>query len=247
MVCAQVIGNHAAITVAGQSGNFQLNVMLPLIAHDLLDSIRLLANVSCACSPTMRSPASRSRQDRVREALDRNPILVTALNPIIGYEKAAAIAKQAYKEGRAVLDVAVEATGLPEKELRRLAGSRGADARAASSKAEVAVAAVDAATPRWSRTAGLTAWPVPLDGSAAAFAAKFSCLGGLRARTDLVAAVARCRPGPSSRTARILAATPSASAATPSSPAACRTASAPTPSSCRPRLRRAFRSRRCCR
>jgi fumarate hydratase class II len=60
------------------------------------------------------------REDRVREALDRNPILVTALNPIIGYEKAAAIAKQAYKEGRPVLEVAIAATGMPEKELRRL-------------------------------------------------------------------------------------------------------------------------------
>ncbi|RPE81524.1 class II fumarate hydratase [Vulcaniibacterium tengchongense] len=119
MVCAQVIGHHAAITVAGQSGNFQLNVMLPLIAYDLLDSIRLLGNV-------MRLLADRAidglqpRRDRVREALDRNPILVTALNPIIGYEQAAAIAKQAYREGRPVLEVAVEATGRSEKELRAL-------------------------------------------------------------------------------------------------------------------------------
>ena len=119
MVCAQVIGHHAAITVAGASGNFQLNVMLPLIVDDLLDSIGLLAN-------TMRLLADRTiaglqvRTARVREALDRNPILVTALNPIIGYEKAAAIAKQAYKQGRPVLDVALELTGMPEKELRRL-------------------------------------------------------------------------------------------------------------------------------
>lgn len=119
MVCAQVIGHHAAITVAGQSGNFQLNVMLPLIAYDLLDSIGLLASVMRLLADDAIA-GIRPRQDRVREALDRNPILVTALNPIIGYEKAAAIAKQAYKEGRAVLDVAVEATGLPEKELRRL-------------------------------------------------------------------------------------------------------------------------------
>ena len=60
------------------------------------------------------------REDRLREALGRNPILVTALNPVIGYEKAAAIAKRAYREGRPVLDVAREATGLPEKELRAL-------------------------------------------------------------------------------------------------------------------------------
>jgi fumarate hydratase class II len=119
MVCAQVMGHHVAITVAGQSGNFQLNVMLPLIAYDLLDSIGLLANA-------MRLLADRAiaglriREDRVREALDRNPILVTALNPIIGYEKAAAIAKQAYREGRPVLEVAAEGSGLPMAQLRAL-------------------------------------------------------------------------------------------------------------------------------
>ena len=120
MVCAQVMGHHTAITMAGQSGNFQLNVMLPLIAYDLLDSIGLLANVDAAARRQRDRRPQGARRTRVREALDRNPILVTALNPMIGYEKAAAIAKQAYKEGRPVLDVAVEASGLPEKELRRL-------------------------------------------------------------------------------------------------------------------------------
>ena len=119
MVCAQVIGHHAAITVAGQSGNFQLNVMLPLIAANLLDSIRLLANVMRLLADTTID-GMVVRRDKVAEALDRNPILVTALNPVIGYEKAAAIAKQAYREGRPVLEVAVEATGMPAKELRRL-------------------------------------------------------------------------------------------------------------------------------
>jgi fumarate hydratase class II len=119
MVCAQVMGHHTAITVAGQSGNFQLNVMLPLIAYDLLDSIELLSNA-------MRVLADQAiegltvRNERVREALDRNPILVTALNPIIGYEKAAAIAKQAYQEGRPVLEVAAEKSGLSVAQLRRL-------------------------------------------------------------------------------------------------------------------------------
>ena len=119
MVCAQVIGHHAAITVAGASGNFQLNVMLPLIVHDLLDSIGLL-------SSTMRLLADKTiaglqvRTARVREALDRNPILVTALNPVIGYEAAARIAKRAYAQNRPVLDVAIEDSGLPEKTLRRL-------------------------------------------------------------------------------------------------------------------------------
>jgi fumarate hydratase, class II len=119
MVCAQVMGHHTAITVAGQSGNFQLNVMLPLIAYDLLDSIRLLSN-SMRLLADAAIAGLRVREERVREALDRNPILVTALNPIIGYEKAAAIAKQAYKEGRPVLDVALETSGLPEKQLRKL-------------------------------------------------------------------------------------------------------------------------------
>ncbi|MEA9793928.1 class II fumarate hydratase [Xanthomonas campestris pv. raphani] len=119
MVCAQVIGHHTAITVAGQTGNFQLNVALPLIAANLLDSINLLSNVSRLLADTAIA-GLKLRQERVREALDRNPILVTALNPIIGYEKAAAIAKRAYKEQRPVLDVAKEDSGLSEVELRRL-------------------------------------------------------------------------------------------------------------------------------
>ncbi|MEA9490853.1 class II fumarate hydratase [Xanthomonas campestris] len=119
MVCAQVIGHHTAITVAGQTGNFQLNVALPLIAANLLDSINLLSNVSRLLADTAIA-GLKVRQERVREALDRNPILVTALNPIIGYEKAAAIAKRAYKEQRPVLDVAKEDSGLSEAELRRL-------------------------------------------------------------------------------------------------------------------------------
>lgn len=119
MVCAQVMGHHTAITVAGASGNFQLNVMLPLIANDLLDSIGLLANV-------MRLLADKSiaglkvRGDNVAAALGRNPILVTALNPIIGYEKAAAIAKRAYKENRPVFDVALEDSGLSAAQLKKL-------------------------------------------------------------------------------------------------------------------------------
>ncbi len=119
MVCAQVIGHHAAITVAGQSGNFQLNVMLPLIACNLLDSIRLLANVMRLLADDTIA-GLKVRRERVDEALSRNPILVTALNPVIGYEKAAKIAKRAYAENRAVLDVALEETGMPEKQLRRL-------------------------------------------------------------------------------------------------------------------------------
>jgi fumarate hydratase class II len=119
MVCAQVMGHHATISLAGASGNFQLNVMLPLIAHDLLESIRLLSNVMRLLADSAIA-GLKVRRDSVQAALARNPILVTALNPIIGYEKAAAIAKRAYAEGRPVLDIAVEMSGLPEKQLRKL-------------------------------------------------------------------------------------------------------------------------------
>jgi fumarate hydratase class II len=119
MVCAQVMGHHATITIAGASGNFQLNVMLPLIASDLLDSIGLLANAMRLLADTAIA-GLKIREDRVAGALGRNPILVTALNPIIGYEKAAAIAKRAYKEGRPILDVAAEDSGLARNALERL-------------------------------------------------------------------------------------------------------------------------------
>ncbi|MBB5206664.1 class II fumarate hydratase [Chiayiivirga flava] len=119
MVCAQVMGSHTTITVAGQSGNFQLNVMLPVIAYNLLQSIDLLANVSMQLADTAIA-GFRVRTDRIKDALERNPILVTALNPVIGYEKGAATAKQAYREGRPILDVARETTGLSEAELRKL-------------------------------------------------------------------------------------------------------------------------------
>jgi fumarate hydratase class II len=118
MVCAQVMGNDLTITIAGQSGNFQLNVMLPVIAHNLLQSIQLLANVARALADTAIA-GFKVRTDRIAAALDRNPILVTALNPVIGYEKGAATAKQAYKEGRPILEVAKETTGLSEAELKR--------------------------------------------------------------------------------------------------------------------------------
>jgi len=119
MVCAQVMGNHTTITIAGQSGNFQLNVMLPVIAHNILESLRLLSTASVALADKAIAGFT-VREDRIAEALDRNPILVTALNPIIGYENAAAIAKRAYKEKRPVLDVAIEMTDLGAEKLRKL-------------------------------------------------------------------------------------------------------------------------------
>lgn len=119
MVAARVIGNDAAITVAGQSGNFQLNVMLPLIADSLLDSIALLSSV-CRLLADKAIAGFTPQQEKLEESLAQNPILVTALNPVIGYLKAAAIAKRAYKERRPVLDVAAEETGLPRAELKKL-------------------------------------------------------------------------------------------------------------------------------
>jgi fumarate hydratase class II len=119
MVSAQVIGNDSTITVAGQSGSFQLNVMLPVVAYNLLQSITLMANAS-------RQLADRAiagftvNEENLTDALSRNPILVTAMNPVIGYEKGAAIAKKAYAEGRPVRDVAAEMTDLTDEELDRL-------------------------------------------------------------------------------------------------------------------------------
>lgn len=118
MVCAQVIGNDAAITIGGQSGNFELNVMLPMIAHNLLESVNILAN-------SAKNFADRSvsgltvRKENIAGMVGRNPILVTALNPLIGYDLAAKIAKKAYAENRAVLDVAKEMTDLSESELKK--------------------------------------------------------------------------------------------------------------------------------
>ena len=119
MVAARVIGNDATITVGGQSGNFQLNVMLPVIGATLLESIELLGNVTRLLAD--KAIASFTvREDNIKAALDRNPILVTALNRVIGYEKGAATAKQAYAEGRPIIDVAIETTGKSREELETL-------------------------------------------------------------------------------------------------------------------------------
>ena len=119
MVCAQVIGNDAAITIAGQSGNFQLNVMLPLIAYDLLQSISLLGRAARLLGE--RAIAGMVfNEDRLHEQLGRNPILVTGLNKIIGYEQGAKIARAAYAQRRPIIDVAAEMTGMPRSQLERL-------------------------------------------------------------------------------------------------------------------------------
>ncbi|HEY4365860.1 MAG TPA: class II fumarate hydratase [Steroidobacteraceae bacterium] len=123
MVAAQVIGNDATITIAGQSGNFQLNVMLPVIAYNLLQSVDLLANSARVLADAAIAGLTVN-ETRVNEALARNPILVTALNPIIGYELGAKIAKQAYAEGRPIHEVAAEHTSLSAEELHKLLDPR---------------------------------------------------------------------------------------------------------------------------
>lgn len=118
MVCAQVIGNDATVNVGGMMGNFELNVMLPIVAHNVLESVRLLANGS-------RNLADQSVHKikiniaNVTDKLEKNPILVTALNPLIGYDLAAKIAKKAYLESRSLKDVAREMTNLSDDELNK--------------------------------------------------------------------------------------------------------------------------------
>ena len=119
MISAQVTGLDQAICIAAQSGNFQLNVMLPLIANNLLEMTTMLANGAAI----LRSDAINGfsvNSEHLNQAVSRNPILVTALNPLIGYEKAAEIAKQAFASGRPVIDVAEEMTDLPRDELNRI-------------------------------------------------------------------------------------------------------------------------------
>ena len=116
MVCAQVMGNDLTVSLAGQSGNFELNVMLPVVAHNLLESIELLANAANNLADESVSKLT-IREDIISEKIGKNPVLITALNPIIGYDLAAKIAKKAYAEDRALKDVAKEMTDLSDKEL----------------------------------------------------------------------------------------------------------------------------------
>lgn len=119
MAAAQVIGNDAAITIGGQSGNFELNVMLPMIATNLISSLNLLTS-SARLLADKAIAGFEVQEQQLTQALYKNPILVTALNPIIGYLKAAEIAKQAYREQRPIIDVAEENTDLTRQELTKL-------------------------------------------------------------------------------------------------------------------------------
>jgi fumarate hydratase class II len=117
------MGNDATVAIAGQSGNFQLNVMLPLIAYNLLQSIELLANAARVLADSAIAKFTVN-EARIAGALDRNPILVAALNPVIGYEQGANIAKQAYAEGRPVREVAAERTNISPEELAKILDPR---------------------------------------------------------------------------------------------------------------------------
>lgn len=123
MVAAQVTGNDLVITLAGQSGNFQLNVMLPVAAYNLLQSISLLAGASRLLADKAIAGFTVN-EEKISGLVGRNPILVTALNPVIGYEMGAKIAKKAYAEGRTLREVALEMTELTGDELDRLLDPR---------------------------------------------------------------------------------------------------------------------------
>jgi len=119
MGCADVIGNDVSVSVAAQSGNFQLNVMLPVIAYNLLKSITILSgSTNILGRKAIRT--FKVNQSNIEASLSKNPILVTALNPVIGYAKAAHIAKKAYKEKRPIIEVANEETDLTLAQLRKI-------------------------------------------------------------------------------------------------------------------------------
>ncbi len=124
MACVQVQANDLALALANQHGNFQLNTMLPVAAYNLLQSIALLGRAAAVLAEKAVA-GFEVNHERLAAPLARNPILVTALNPLIGYERAAAIAKRAYAEGRPILEVALEMTDLPREELERRLDPKG--------------------------------------------------------------------------------------------------------------------------
>lgn len=118
MVCAQVMGNNTTLTIAGMSGNFELNVMLPVAAHNLLQSIALLA--AAVRNFTEKAVRGLKATERGPEMVEKGLAIATALVPAIGYDAAAEISKEAFKSGRTIREVARERTSLSEEELGRL-------------------------------------------------------------------------------------------------------------------------------
>ena len=118
-VAAQVIGNDATITLGGQSGVFELNVMLPVIAYNLLESIDLLA-VATVRFKEKCVDGITANEEKCRSTIEQSLALATALVPVIGYEKAAAVAQEAFRTGKTVRQTALEENVLPEEELNEI-------------------------------------------------------------------------------------------------------------------------------
>jgi len=116
MVCAQVFGNDTVVTWAGANGNFELNVMMPVMAHNLLESIRLLANATTAFTEKCVT-GIQANEERCRELVELSMAMVTSLAPKIGYDRAAEIAKESDRTGKTVREIAREQKILPEEEL----------------------------------------------------------------------------------------------------------------------------------
>jgi fumarate hydratase class II len=123
MVCAQVIGNDLVITLGNERGNFELNVMMPVMVYNLLQSLTILGRAA-------RALADKAivglivNSEHIARFLEQNPILVTALNPVIGYDKAAQIATEAYVDGRPVREVVAAETDLSPEQLENLLDPR---------------------------------------------------------------------------------------------------------------------------
>ncbi|MEL6350044.1 MAG: aspartate ammonia-lyase, partial [Myxococcota bacterium] len=119
MVCCQVFGNDVAINLGGQGGNFELNVYLPMMAHNLLQSVSLLANGARTFAEKCVD-GIEANEKRAKETVERNLAICTALAPAIGYDKAAKISKEAFATDRNVREVALEWGVLPEDQLNAL-------------------------------------------------------------------------------------------------------------------------------
>jgi fumarate hydratase class II len=119
MVCAQVMGNDAVVAISNALGDFELNVMLPVIAHNVLQSITILANVSLLLAEKAIE-GFEVNEEQIAELLHRNPIIATVLNPVIGYDRAAEVVKRALKEKKTVRQVVVEMGYLSAEDAERV-------------------------------------------------------------------------------------------------------------------------------
>ena len=118
MAAAQVTGNHSTVSLSSLSGSFQLNTMLPIIAHNVIESFNIM--ISSVISITETLDTLKINHDSIKESLDRNPIIATKLNEVVGYDKASQIVKEAYKTNKPILEVAESMTKLSKKQLQKL-------------------------------------------------------------------------------------------------------------------------------